>query len=337
MQVMAGAAHGGAEAFFTRLAIAFAKSGVDQTVAIRRDPDRARLLRAGGVDVMELPFGGLFDITTRPALRRLAASWRPTVVMSWMNRASRAMPPGPYRRVARLGGYYDVKYYRGYDHLIGNTPDIVAYLRRAGWPEDRTHYLPNFVAATPSPAIDRALFDTPLEAPLLLAMGRLHPVKGFDILIDALTRLPGVYLWLAGEGDERRALEAAVERLDLAGRVRFLGWRTDGPALLAAADCLVCPSRHEPLGNVVLEAWAMRVPVVASFSEGPRFLITPGETGDLAPIGDAAALALAVGRVLQDPAYGRHLAAGGYGAYMAGFSEAAVVRAYRDFLQKVAG
>ena len=59
--------------------------------------------------------------------------------------------------VGRLGGYYDLRYYRGCDHLVGNTRGIVDWLRRSGWPAERTHYLPNFVdefAATP--AADRA-------------------------------------------------------------------------------------------------------------------------------------------------------------------------------------
>src|SRR3546814_2771750 len=65
-----------------------------------------------------------------------------------------------------------------------------------------------------------------------------------------------VWLWLAGEGPRRRALMQQAARLGLGDRVRFLGWRDDVAALLRAADVFLCPSRHEPLGNVVIEAWA---------------------------------------------------------------------------------
>ena len=61
------------------------------------------------------------------------------------------------------------------------------------------------------------------------------------------------------------------------GGATLLGWRGDVPALLAAADLLVCPSRHEPLGNVVIEAWAPRTPVVAARSQGPGALIEDGQ------------------------------------------------------------
>ena len=72
-------------------------------------------------------------------------------------------------------------------------------------------------------------------------------------------------------------------------------------ALLAAADLLVCPSQHEPLGNVVIEAWAHDTPVVAADSDGPRNLIRHGETGLLVPVNDADALARAINDLLKAP------------------------------------
>ncbi|HLY58510.1 MAG TPA: glycosyltransferase, partial [Stellaceae bacterium] len=254
LQVMAGAHRGGAEAFFTRLALALQRDGQVQHVAIRRDAERAFRLREGGVAVTELAFGGPFDMWTRPRLARLAEEFQPRIVLSWMNRATRAVPRGKFVRVARLGGYYDLKYYGGSDHLIGNTRDIVAYLVRSGWPAERAHYLPNFVDAERGKPVDRASLRTPDDVPLLLALGRLHLNKGFDVLLRALAKLPGVWLWLAGEGPEAASLTRLAAVLGVANRVRFLGWRDDSAALMATADLVVCPSRHEPLGNVVIEA-----------------------------------------------------------------------------------
>src|SRR5439155_20023591 len=132
------------------------------------------------------------------------------------------------------------------DHLIGNTHDLVTNFIAQGWPASRAHYLPNFVDAEPAPAAARAALATPDEVPLALALGRLHQNKGFDVLLAALVQVPALHLWLAGEGDLRAALERQAAALGIAGRVRFLGWRDDVPALLASADFLVCPSRHEP-------------------------------------------------------------------------------------------
>jgi glycosyltransferase involved in cell wall biosynthesis len=228
-----------------------------------------------------------------------------------------------------------LKYYRGCDHLVANTRDIADYILRAGWPTERVHYLPNFVAPEVAPPLPRASLGTPAEAPLALALGRLHPNKGFDVLIEAVAKVPRLHLWLAGEGGERAALEERVARLGIGTRVALLGWRDDVAALLAAADMLVSSSRQEPLGNVVLEAWAARVPVVAAASEGPRILIADNETGLLVPPEDADALAVALARLAADHALRVRLAAAGHAHWAAEFSAPRVVAQWRQFLATV--
>jgi glycosyltransferase involved in cell wall biosynthesis len=335
-QAMAGARHGGAETFFVRLALALHRAGQDQRVIIRRDAERAAALRAGGLAPVELPFGSWVDVRTRSALRGVFRDYRPQVVLTWMSRATRLCPRGEFVHVGRLGGYYDLKYYRRCDHLIGNTRDIVSHLVRSGWPEARAHYLPNFVPEMTAAPIARASLETPEGAPLALALGRLHPNKGFDVLIEALARAPGIHMWLAGEGPDRAQLQTQAQRLRVANRARFLGWREDAAALLATCDMLVCPSRHEPLGNVVIEAWAAGTPVVAASSIGPAALIRDSVTGLLVPIEDADALARAMTRLAEDRALRGELAAAGRAAYAAEFSESVVVRQYRDFFERVA-
>ncbi len=335
LQAIAGARHGGAEAFFTRLAIGLERAGEDQHVLLRPDPDRAAALRASGVALTELPFGGPFGWRTRLGFRRAINAHRPQIVLTWMNRATALCPRGDFVHVARLGGYYDLKYYRRCDHLIGNTIDIVDYLVREGWPKERVHYLPNFAAAAALPPVARADHSTPADAPVALALGRLHDNKAFDVLISAVARTPQLHLWLAGEGPLRSALEGQVAALGIGARVRFLGWRDDVPALLAAADMLISPSRHEPLGNVVIEAWAAGVPVVATATAGPRALIAEGETGLLVPVNDADALARAMTRLAGDLPLRQSLAAAGHARYAADFAEARVVGLYRDFFARI--
>ncbi|MCC6468922.1 MAG: glycosyltransferase [Alphaproteobacteria bacterium] len=338
---MAGAAQGGAEAFFERLALALGRAGVEQRVAIRRDARRAAALRGGGVDAIELPFGGWFDFTTRPALKRAIAAFRPDVVLTWMNRASALCPAAgtalPFVQVGRLGGYYELKYYRRCRHLIANTEDILRHIVEQGWPRDRAHYLPNFVDATRMAPVDRAGLSTAGDAFAILALGRLHRNKGFDVLLRALADLPRAVLWLAGAGPEEGALKALARELGVAERVRFLGWRDDAAALFAACDLFVCSSRHEPLGNVVIEAWAQDRPVVAAAAAGPAALIREGESGLLVPADDPQALAGAIRRAMNDPDLRRRLAAGGRSAYERDFTEATVVGKYRAFFDRVAG
>ncbi len=332
---MAGAHHGGAEAFFTRLTVGLQRAGQEQRVVIRRDPERATSLRLGGVEPVQFRFGGPLDLVTKIGLRRVIADYNPDIVLTWMNRATRFCPRGKFIHVARLGGYYDLKYYKNCDQLIGNTQDIVDYLVRQGWPSGRAHYLPNFVSITSASPQSRAALETPENAPLAVALGRLHPNKAFDVLLMAMSQVPHLHLWLAGEGELQTSLEEQAMALGVRQRVHFLGWRQDISALLAAADFLVCPSRYEPLGNVVIEAWAARKPVIAASSAGPLSLIRDNETGLLVPIDNADALALAMKRLIEDHTLMAELVENGYRAYRNQFSEEHVIKLYRDFFALV--
>jgi glycosyltransferase involved in cell wall biosynthesis len=336
LQAMAGARHGGAEAFFERLATALHRAGEDEAIIIRRDPERAARLRQGGLAPIELAFGGAFDLWTKPRLKQIIAQFRPRVVLTWMTRATKLCPRGDFVHVARLGGYYDLRHYRDCDHLIGNTKALAAWMVAQGWPEARVHYLPNFAAGATMPPVARASLETPEGAPLALALGRLHPNKAFDVLLEAVAKVKDLYLWLAGEGPLEEALKRQAGALGIAGRVRFLGWRGDVPALLAACDMLVCSSRIEPLGNTILEAWAARKPVAAAASSGPAELIADGENGLLVPLDNATALAAALSRLSADKRLAETLAAAGHAVFAAQFAEPRVVAAYRDFFAKVA-
>ncbi len=334
---MAGAEYGGAEAFFTRLALALNRASLEQRVVIRKNQRRAEALRAGGVEPVQLPFGGMLDWRTPRALKREIADYRPDVVLTWMNRASVICPKGDFVHVGRMGGYYDLKYYQSCDHLIGNTQDIVDDLVKRGWPADRAHYLPNFVIQQRMPPLPRKQFYTPDGAPLVLGMGRLHENKAFDVLLKAVARVPNVYLWIAGEGPLRRELEALAEKEAVKPRVRFLGWREDTAALLATADVFVCPSRLEPLGNVVIEAWAEGVPVIAADSYGPGTLIEHRETGILVPVDDAQTMGRAIRNLLEDDNLRQRIARQGQATYEENFTEEKVVGQYMEFLETVAG
>jgi glycosyltransferase involved in cell wall biosynthesis len=323
--IMAGAPQGGAEAFYERLTLALHRAGEAVLPVIRRDAGRAR--RLAEARPVELRFGGALDILTPMRLNRMLADWRPRVAMAWMNRAAGMTPRGDWTLVGRLGGYYDLKYYRHCDHLVGNTRDLRRWIIAQGWPEERVHFLPNFASdfagVAPAPGVQ------------LLAMGRLHANKGFDTLIRALALVPGAHLSIAGEGPERAALEALTRECGVADRLSLLGWREDTGALLAGCDLFLCPSRHEPLGNVVLEAWSAARPVIAAAAQGPSELIQDGETGLLVPVDAPEPLAAAIRALLADPDRAAQLAASGRAAFERDFAEATVLAQWRDFLHKV--
>ena len=332
-QIMAGAAHGGAELFFERLCVGLHDAGDAMLPVIRGNAERAAKLRAAGMAPVELSFGTAIDLLTRPRLRRALQAFRPQVVVGWMNRANMHIPAGDWVRVGRLGGYYDLRYYRGCDHLVGNTRGIVAWLRGQGWAADKAHYLPNFVDdfAAVAPAT-----DLPPGRPLLLGLGRLHADKGFDTAIRALAQLPGVVLAIAGIGPEEANLQALARAEGVADRVHFLGWRRDAGALLRAADAFVCSSRVEPLGNMVIEAWSAGCPLVAVAADGPAELLHDGADGLVVPHEDPAALAGAIRRVLEDRALAARLAAAGRARFEGEFAAACVVAQWRRFLAATA-
>jgi glycosyltransferase involved in cell wall biosynthesis len=330
-QVMAGAPRGGAEGFFERLTLALHRAGEEVLPVIRRDAARAARLREGGLRPVELGFGGPLDLLTGPRLRAVLGAFRPEVVVAWMNRAAGFTPRGTWTLVGRLGGYYDLKYYRRCDWLVGNTRDLAQWIAGQGWPAERTAFLPNFAADLAGAAPERPF----PEGPHLLAMGRLHPNKGFDVLLRALALLPGARLALAGEGPERAVLEALAAELGVADCVRFLGWQQEVGGLLAGAEMLVCPSRHEPLGNVVLEAFAAGRPVVAAAVQGPAALVEQGVTGLLVPPEDPAALAAAIAALRADPARAAAMGEAAHAAFLRDHAEAQVVAEWRRFLAQV--
>jgi len=336
LQALAGAPQGGAEMHFLRLCLALKRAGVEQRVVIRPHEKSLEVLRAGGIEPVTAPFGGLLDFQTGKILRREIADFRPDLALTYMNRASAAMPKGDFLHLARLGGYYNMKYYRNCDHLVCITPDIKAHCVKHGFPAERVHIIPNFVEdKRATPPADRAALDTPTQAPLIFALGRLHENKAFDILLQAVAQLPEAYLWLAGDGPLRAQLERQAAELGIAGRVRFLGWQYDASPYFAAADIYVVPSRHEPLGSVVLEGWMHTLPMVSAASQGPSWLIQDEENGLLVPIDDAPAMAGALQRLIDDPQTAERLAQAGRATFEQGFTEEVAVRRYLELFDRL--
>jgi glycosyltransferase involved in cell wall biosynthesis len=337
LHLLGSAGDGGAETYFVELVEALHAAGLPTAAALRGHPERERRLEAAGVPFETLGFGGPLDFSTR----RRAAAWAgktgARVLVAWMNRAARHSPAGPWARIGRLGGYYDLKYYRGFDLLVGNTEDIREWIVAQGWPAERALHIPNFAEAGPAGAVSRASLDTPEGVPLLLGMGRLHASKAHDVSLKALAQLPEAWLWIAGAGPIEAELKALAAELGVADRVRFLGWRSDASALYRAADLCVFPSRYEPLGNTVIQAWAHGLPVVAAESKGPAALIHDGVDGRLTPIDDVEAFTEAVRSLIADPASRRSLAEAGLARVSADFSKAAVVERWRALFEQAGG
>jgi len=206
----------------------------------------------------------------------------------------------------------------------------------------------NGVAATAFDAVSedaaRALRTqlAPNAAYVLAVFARMHAWKGQHVALDALAQLPAdCHLWvvgapLFGEQAFEASLHAQAERLGIASRVRFFGFRDDIAPLMRAADVVVHASTFpEPFGRVVVEGMLARRPVVATAAGGVLEIIADGTTGLLVPPGDAAALARAVSALRADPVRAAAMADAGSAVARRAFSVEAMVRGVRVVLDEV--
>lgn len=227
--------------------------------------------------------------------------------------------------VASVRGYTDrtlpLRIYKWLDlgvtlRLVTRIVTVSEAVRRqvlkAGYPARRVLTLHDAVDATTF-SLDRVqtgarvreeLGCTPAHL-LVCAVGRLSPEKGQGFLLvafrEVIAAVPEARLVLVGEGPLRSRLQAQVTRCGLSEHVIFAGYRDDVEAIIAASDLLVMPSLREGFGDPVIEAMALRRPVIASRVGGIVEIVRDGETGLLVPPGDPGALARSVINLLREP------------------------------------
>lgn len=168
--------------------------------------------------------------------------------------------------------------------------------------------LDRFSPGAADPDVRSALGGKP-DVPLVGILGRLDPEKGVDLLVRAMARLDGpaqaARLVVVGEGLRTTPVAVAELRSEadrlLGDRVRFVGRRTDIPAVMRSIDVLVSASTAEPFGLTILEAMASGTAVVAVATGGVPEIVDDGVTGLLVPAGNDQAMADAVGRACSDP------------------------------------
>lgn len=228
------------------------------------------------------------------------------------------------------------RYWPRADGLIAvsdGVADDVIELARV--PSDRVHVAPN-------PVITPALFERARELPshawpdaagdpVILGVGRLERQKDFPTLLRAFARLRErcpARLVILGEGDDRAALQRLAGELGVADFTSLPGFVDNPHAAMARADLFVLSSAWEGSPNALTEALALGTPVVATdCRSGPREVLDSGRIAPLVPVGDAAALAAAMARILQAPPDADVLRAA-----VARYERDASTRAYMDIL-----
>ena len=201
---------------------------------------------------------------------------------------------GWVKRTWKTPLYYaiDRKCLSHYDQVICVSEDLYQSCRAAGVPDHKCWHVPNAIDIeefSRHMSVRDAKRQLGLDETRLVvgAVGRLSPEKGFDQLIRAVATLVldgfDLELLLAGEGDAEKELQDLAVELQIDDRVHFLGFRTDTIELYQAMDVFALSSLREGLPNVVLEAMAMEVPVLATRVAGVPNLITDGENGLIVP------------------------------------------------------
>lgn len=348
--VAAGQALGGAELFYVRLVNALqerqgsvlAITSPGGLISQRLRPDVAQL---------HVPMRGIADFPSRWRIGAIVRENRPDIVQTYMGRATRLTHLDPARHsihVARLGGYYDVKGYRHAHAWVGNTRGICDHLIRSGLPAARIVHIGNFVdipVADSSEEIAdrRRKMDIPEEATVLLAVGRFHPVKGFADLLAAFSLLKEtihgrpLILVIVGDGPLKASLQSHASQLGLDHRIRWAGWQLDPHPYYELADLFICPSRHETLGNVILEAWAHCRPVLSTQTAGAMELAGDERQLWTVPTQDPHAMAEGIRRLLEDESLRAAVAASGRKKIDDHYSQPQIVNAYLDFYQRLLG
>ena len=198
-------------------------------------------------------------------------------------------------------------------HLVCPSGYLAALAVSWGVPRERVTVLPNAAPALPSlPDRDEARAALGVEGPLLAFAGRITKQKALEVALDALGRVDGVTLAIAGDGPDLPEVSSRrVAELGLDGRVRFLGPldRDDVLTLFRAADASLLTSSWENFPHTVVEALAVGTPVIATAVGGVPELVRDGENGLLVPAGDGDALAAAIRRLLDEPGLRERLAA----------------------------
>jgi glycosyltransferase involved in cell wall biosynthesis len=308
---------GGSERHLLALLPALRALGVDAHMVGLDDPSWDVAPFYAALDTAGVPYERLVsarDLSPRlvPALRRLDVD----VVHTHLVHADLygALGRGQARLVStkhnddpfRAGSFRFVERMlaRRASRIIAITEALARFcVTRVGLPAEKIEVVHYGLDAPPLAWGPNPELRLPEGARLLVAVSRLEPQKGLDLALRALAELPSeAVLVVLGEGPQRAELEALAAELGVTDRVRFPGRVGDVAALLRQAELFVHPARWEGFGLALLEAMLCAKPIVASRVSSIPELVADGGTGILVPPDDPAALATALGILLQDRA-----------------------------------
>lgn len=320
---------GGVERVTLSLAERFRSDGIECQLALRRCHGELLEEACSLMDVHELAPKGLHQFV--PALTGLIKRWQPTHVITAFTdvavltglamrlaRSNARLVHGVHNtharvtaRPGRLGAFRHLME----NHLAGflyRRADVVVAVSEGVREEVLRdyHISPSRVTTIYNPVIGDEHLNAFLRSPgaqgemlRMVAVGRLTRQKGFDILIQALARMPIFRSWqldIWGEGPERPHLESLIAKLEMQSRIRLCGFTPTPLTAMQEADLFLLPSRHEGLPTALIEALACQCQIVATdCPHGPYEILKGGQLGLLVPAEDPDALSEAILRAAR--------------------------------------
>ncbi len=193
------------------------------------------------------------------------------------------------------------------DHVITLTPKMHQQFQDAGVLPTHLSLIPHALDSSMRPLTTKRSYQ-PKGFLRVGYLGRVEPAKGIETLLQAMAGLShehaGVSLQIGGSGTDRylKKCHTLAKEHGISEHVSWAGWIRDKASFFANLDVLVVPSFSESFGLIILEAFAHRVPVVATDTDGPRAIITSGNDGVIFPRGNSDALANQLRKFMEDPA-----------------------------------
>ena len=328
-----------------------------QAAPPERSASIAAELAAAGIAVNDC--GGRWPVDPRALLqlRRLMSAWQPELIHSWdrtggiyshlaLSAAAHARHVASRRTwtpAHTLPQLLDTLVVRSAAAVITSSEVLAAEWRKRGVPPEKLRVIASGVRQPPHSSVTRqellAELKLPRHARLLGCIGQLTVDKRIKDVIWAADLLKvvrdDVHLLIIGDGPHRARLERFRDQVRIADKVHFLGMRGDVARLLAHCDVLLAAGQTDFQSSSILEAMAVGVPVVASDTRGHRELIASDMTGDLATLGDRAALTRLAMRVLDDAAVAGRLAAAAREHALSAFSSEQLTTEHADVYRDV--
>ncbi len=335
LNIMNGAEFGGAELFFERVALSLEKrTSISQKILIRANQRRFHKLKQKIENIEQIKFFNQYNPFCRLKIQEVIQEFSPHVVLTWMNRASQLIPSSKITNevtVGRLGGFYKIKNYAKCDYLITNTIELKQYVTSLGWDRKRVEFIPNFVLEN---ADNKIKLGTDSQN-TILCMGRFHENKAMDIVIKAMSFLPDLNLLIVGTGKLKASYKALIDKYHLGDRVKIYNWSNNISQYLNSCSILVCPSRHEPFGNVIIDGWAHKIPVVVSNVGGPKKLIKHKINGLKFETDNVFDLVSKIKNLHSNKKLKRELIKNGFNLFKRDYSENVIIDKYINYFKKI--